>query len=68
MAFVRLTVLGCIPPNTPCPYANECYAAHNHACFHRGIEHDNEHDCHIAKVMDYLRPEEVHEQIILEIY
>lgn len=57
MAFVRLNVYGRIPAGTVCPYKDHCFAAHNNACVHDGLEHPTDHDCISAKMADYVQYE-----------
>lgn len=42
-------VNGKIPPKTVCPFKNKCELAKEEKCFHRGLDHEHDFSCAIAR-------------------
>ena len=43
---------GLIPPNTVCPYKEQCPSAHNGDCGHKGIDHTVAYSCGFARMFE----------------
>ena len=48
----KLDVDGCIPAHTKCPYKKACGDYGKEACQHKGVEHEVQYSCGLARALE----------------